>query len=118
MKLDFGATSHAGGQYHRANKIVFSNPIEAQNNPASRSITFILEQVTNAATGGAVKVDAGFLVSGVPDETERQEMVSLIDLDGNVLGEIQMGQMMDATMLYINSFMIHAAGKQGRINRE
>lgn len=114
MSLNFTPTDIAGGQYHRANKIIFNNPIAAKENPAHRSVLFILEQVTNTANGGQVTNDNGF-INAVVNEEARAEQVSLIDLEGNVLGAMALGELTDKTLLFINSFMIHTAGKQNRI---
>lgn len=114
MKLSFTPTDIAGGQYHRANKIIFSNPLAAKENPANRSILFVLEEVTNTANGGSVRNDNGFITTGINDDHREQE-VPLIDLEGNVLGAMPLGQLTDATLLYINSFMIHTASQQNRL---
>lgn len=114
MSLNFTPTDIAGGQYHRSNKVIFSNPIEAKDDPTNRSVLFILEQVTVAASGDKVVNDAGFVSANVVVE-ERDEVVPLIDLVGNEVGTIPLGELTDATLLYINSFMIHTASKQGRI---
>lgn len=114
MSLNFTPNDAAGGQYHRANKIIFNNPIAAKEDPAHRSILFLLEQVTNTATGGQVCVDAGFLEAPVND-AERDIEIDLIDLEGSVLGKMAIGQLTDATLLYINSYMIHIASQQNRL---
>lgn len=114
MKLNFTPTDIAGGQYNRSQKIVFNNPIEAKNSPENRSITFLLETVTNTADGNYVRVDNGFLETNVV-EADREIEVPLIDLEGNILGKLPLGQMTDMTLLYINSYMIHIASQQGRL---
>lgn len=114
MKLNFTPTDIAGGQYNRSQKIVFSNPIDAKLNPENRSITFLLETVTNTADGNHVRVDNGFIATNVI-EADREIEVPLIDLEGNVLGKLPLGQMTDMTLLYINSYMIHIASQQGRL---
>ena len=114
MSLNFTANDTAGGQYHRANKVVFNNPIDAKDDPAHRSVLFILEQVTNTANGGRVTNDAGFIDAVINDD-ERGQEVELIDLEGNVLGMIPFGELTDKTLLFINSFMIHTAAKQNRL---
>lgn len=114
MSLNFTPTDIAGGQYHRANKIIFSNPIAAKADPSKRSVLFIIEQVTNTANGGHVTNDNGFINAVVNDDHREQE-VQLIDLEGNILGKLPLGQMTDMTLLYINSYMIHIARQQGRL---
>lgn len=114
MKLNFTPTDIAGGQYNRSQKIVFSNPIDAKLNPENRSITFLLETVTNTADGNHVRVDNGFIATNVID-ADREVEVPLIDLEGNVLGKLPLGQITDMTLLYINSYMIHIASQQGRL---
>ena len=114
MSLNFTPTDIAGGQYHRSNKVIFNNPIEAKDDPSNRSILFILEQVTVAASGDKVVTDAGFVSANIVAE-ERAEVVPLIDLEGNEVGTLPLGELTDATLLYINSIMIHIANKQGRI---
>lgn len=114
MSLNFTPTDIAGGQYHRANKIIFSNPIAAKADPSNRSVLFIIEQVTNTANGGHVTNDAGFINAVVNDEDREQE-VSLIDLEGNILGAIPLGELTDKALLFINSFMIHTASQQNRL---
>lgn len=114
MSLNFTANDDAGGQYHRANKVIFNNPVSAKDNPAHRSVLFILEQVTNTADGGRVTNEAGF-INAVINDDERGQEVELIDLEGNVLGAIPLGELTDKTLLFINSFMIHTAGNQNRL---
>lgn len=114
MKLNFTPTDIAGGQYNRSQKIVFSNPIEAKVDPENRSITFLLETVTNTADGNHVRVDNGFLSTNVI-ETDREIEVPLIDLEGDILGKLPLGKMTDTMLLYINSYMIHIARQQGRL---
>lgn len=114
MKLNFTPTDIPGGQYNRSQKIIFSNPVEAKSNPENRSITFLLETVTNTADGNHVRVDNGFLSTNVT-ESAREVEVPLIDLEGNVLGAMPLGQMTDMTLLYINSYMIHIARQQNRL---
>ena len=114
MSLNFNPTDLAGGQYHRANKIIFNNPIAAKADPSNRSVLFIIEQVTNTANGGHVTNDAGFINAVVNDDHREQE-VSLIDLEGNILGAIPLGELTDKALLFINSFMIHTASQQNRL---
>lgn len=114
MRLNFTPTDIAGGQYHRANKIIFNNPISAKSDPSNRSVLFIIEQVTNTANGGHVTNDNGF-INAVVNDADREVEVPLIDLEGNVVGKMQLGQMTDMTLLYINSYMIHTARQQNRL---
>lgn len=114
MQLSFTPTDIAGGQYHRANKVIFSNPIAAKADPSNRSVLFIIEQVTNTANGGHVTNDNGFINTTVNDE-DRDIEIPLIDFKGNVVGKQLLGDVTDMTLLYINSFMIHIASKQNRL---
>lgn len=114
MKLNFTPTDIAGGQYHRSNKVIFNNPVSAKDDPASRSVLFILEQVTNTANGGRVVNGSGF-INAVVNDDHRDIEIPLIDLEGNVVGKQLLGDVTDMTLLYINSFMIHIASKQNRL---
>lgn len=109
-ELNFKKTDEIGAQYHRANKITLEN--SGENN---RLTIFNVEQVTNTALGGQVKVDDGFIYSRSPTGDELLDDVELVDLQGNVLGHMPAGKMYDAVLLYINSYMIHIARQQNRL---
>lgn len=109
-KLKFTHMSGPGTQYHRANRLILDNSSENL-----RSVVFVLEQVTNTDTGGQVKVDAGSIHSNAPSDTARGEDTALVDLEGVVLGTVNLGVMYDTVLLYLNSYMIHIARQQGRL---
>ena len=109
--LNFTKNEAVGAQYHRANKIILDNGSED-----SRMTVFHLEQVTNSLSGTQVKTGAGLIFSQSPTEDEAATEVNLVNLEGEVLGAMPLGQMHQAVLLYINSYMIHVAREQNRLS--
>ena len=102
-------TDIAGDSYERAKSVVLNNPKDGQ-----RSITFNKELVINLADGTTMHTDKDILVYNAPvTADERAEIITLYNLEGQVVGDKTAGEIDDLIGLFLNSALLAA-----EINRE
>ena len=100
-----------GDMYIRAKSVVLNNPKDG-----IKSATFNLEKIINLINDESTSISANSIVSNMPQTQEEYiEKIPLIDLKGNVLGEMMRGEMLEKMMLFLNSEMIYTYNKINNI---
>lgn len=97
-------TDIAGDSYERAKSVVLNNPKDGQ-----RSITFNKELVINLADGTTMHTDKDILVYNAPvGADERAEVITLYNLEGQIVGDKTAGEIDDLISMFLNSVLLKA----------